>query len=167
MRRVIINQVMSSDEVSTDLVKEVEITGSHDIKIPESVYKAIFPENPGPTHAMWYKHQTGSTEYLYITDVMSTSDDSTYIKTTQVRDKDDNARSRVTIPKAARDCKDLRAGQSVYFFIRDGEAEAENPSATLLTKQQVNSFLDLGINESSESAFALRHISAYDDPSDY
>jgi len=158
---------MSSDEVSTNLVKEVEITESHDIKIPESVYKTIFPENPGPTHAIWYKHQTGSTEYLYITNPMSMDDDSIYLRITQVRDKDGRARSRVTIPKPARDCKNLRAGQSVYFYLRDGEAEAENPSATLLTKQQVNSFLDLGINESSESAFVLRYTRPYDDPSDY
>jgi hypothetical protein len=96
MRRVILIQVIFSDEFSTDLVKEVKMTQSHDIQIPESVYKAIFRENPGPTHAMCYKHQTGSTEYPFITDVMSTSGDSMYINSTQVKNKDVNARSRVT-----------------------------------------------------------------------
>jgi len=145
---------MPSDEISTDLLKEVEITKHNNIRIPNSVYDIIISDEPGPTYAMWYISQTGSTEYLYITDVMFGGADSTFLTATQVSDKNGGVRSRVRIPKAAMDRKDLQPGQSLYFFLRENEAEEENPSATLLTKQQLDSFLNRGINESSETEFA-------------
>ena len=145
---------MPSDEISTDVLKEVEITKNNDIIIPNSVYNIIIADEPGPTYAMWYISQTGSSEYLHITDVMSGGVDSTFLTTTQVRDEDEGVKSRVRIPKAAMDRKDLQSGQSLYFFLRENEAEEENPSATLLTKQQLDSFLNRGINESSETEFA-------------
>lgn len=158
---------MTADEISTKLVGEVEITKSNDIMIPDPVYETIFPESPGPTHAIWYSQKTGSTEYLYITDRKYMTGDHTYIDATQLRNEKDETQTRVTVPKPARDYKNLQRGQSLFFYLREGEAEEENPSATLLTEDEAYSFFDIGINESSETAFPMKFARAPGDNFNY